>query len=620
MLKRVSIALAAMALLAGGLAIIVYVGIARERIVPTPTPMAQIPSATRQMPSVTPQPSQTPRASESVVGVVQAYPPGALIIVLDPIEGPYEQIIVPETVQVVFPGGRLGTREDVHPGQILFAEGLPDVLGRLVAERIVIVREPEPTPTLTPPQPEPSPSATAPTPVVGWRGEYYDNATLAGFPVRVQHDPKLDYDWGAGAPGAGLPADQFSVRWRGSWRLVEGGYRFYVAADDGARLWINGVLLIDAWHDLEGRAVYGDLYLTEGKHDVQVDYYEDSAEARVRVWWEHRGLYPDWKAEYFANRELEGSPILTRNDATIDFDWGPFAPAPHVPVDGFGVRWSREVTLEGGAYRFYARVDDGVRLWVDGRLIIDEWHDSPERTYAGYILLDAGAHALRADYYEASGLAQAHIWWEKLATFAGWRGEYYANPALAGTPLFLRDDERVSFDWQDGSPGSGLPSDGFSARWQREIEFRQGSYLFWVFADDGVRLYVDGIILIDQWRDSRAERYEGRIDLADGWHTIVVEYYERADKALIQLGWGLLPTPTATFSPSPSPTPSGTPTLTPSPTPTLTPTPLPTATASPTYTLTPLPTETSTAMPSPTYIAVMTLPPEPGDRTSLSPR
>ena len=612
MWKQVWITLAVLALLVAGLGIIVYVGIARDRIMPTPTPAEQVLPQVRPSPSTTPRPTATPRPLESVVGVVSAYPPGALIIVLDPIEGPYDQVIVPDFVRVAFPGGKAGSPEDIRVGQIVFAEGLPDVLGRLIAQRIVIVREPEPIATLSPPTPKLSPSPTDSTPAVGWRGEYHDNPDLRGSPVLVRHDPKIDFQWEDGAPAAGLTKEQFSVRWSGTWRLVEGGYRFYAHADDGVRLWVDGTLLIDAWRDQGAQLVQGDLYLDEGTHDIQVDYYEATGKAQIRVWWEHRGLYPDWKAEYYANAELAGSPVLTRNDADIDFDWGPFSPAPHVPVDSFGVRWARQVPLEAGPYRFYARVDDGVRLWVDGRLILDEWRDSPVRTYSSYMLLGEGAHTLRVDYYEAGGLAQARVWWEKIAHFSGWRAEYYANPNLADTPFFLRDDERISFDWQQGSPGSGLPVDGFSVRWQRELDLRSGRYLFWVFADDGARLYVDGVILVDEWRDSEAERYEGRIDLANGLHTVVVEYYERADKALVHLGWGLLPTPTA--SPTPTRTSTATPTLTASPTSTSTPTPtlLPTltATATGTATPTPRPTDTPTVTPSPTYIAVMTLPPD----------
>jgi len=85
-------------------------------------------------------------------------------------------------------------------------------------------------------------------------------------------------------------------------------------------------------------------------------------------------------------------------------------------------------------------------------------------------------------------------------------------------------------------------------------------------------LDVDGDLYIDQWRDSAAEWHEAEVMLTEGEHTLVLEYYERGDKALVQLNWGLLPTPT------PSPTITSTPTVTPtSLPPTATPSPTPTA-------------------------------------------
>ena len=70
---------------------------------------------------------------------------------------------------------------------------------------------------------------------------------------------------------------------------------------------------------------------------------------------------PTWQAQYFANRNLSGTPALTRADATIDFDWGIASPHPSIPIDNFSARWSRTLNLEAGTYRFSTYPDDGVR-------------------------------------------------------------------------------------------------------------------------------------------------------------------------------------------------------------------------------------------------------------------
>jgi len=78
---------------------------------------------------------------------------------------------------------------------------------------------------------------------------------------------------------------------------------------------------------------------------------------------------------------LAGRPEVTRDDAAIDFDWGPDSPAPRISKDLFSVRWTRSLWLDTGTWRFTVRTDDGVRLWVDSVLLIDQWHNQPQATY-----------------------------------------------------------------------------------------------------------------------------------------------------------------------------------------------------------------------------------------------
>ncbi|MBC7316933.1 MAG: hypothetical protein H5T70_10980, partial [Chloroflexi bacterium] len=110
---------------------------------------------------------------------------------------------------------------------------------------------PTPTRTLTPaptsrPSTTPSPAPTwAPAPTGYWRGEYFANDRLEGYPVFVRQDPTLDFDWGYNAPAYGVPADHFSVRWTRRIYFSEGRYNFKVRADDGVRLWVAGNLILD---------------------------------------------------------------------------------------------------------------------------------------------------------------------------------------------------------------------------------------------------------------------------------------------------------------------------------------------------------------------------------------
>ena len=75
------------------------------------------------------------------------------------------------------------------------------------------------------------------------------------------------------------------------------------------------------------------------------------------------------------------------------------------------------------------------RLWVDGKLLIDRWHDGTA-TYTADVNLSGGTHALRMEYYEHTGGAMARLSWAKQqATITDWKGEYYNNRDLAGSPV-----------------------------------------------------------------------------------------------------------------------------------------------------------------------------------------
>lgn len=602
--KNALIALGASALVIIGMALIVYVAVARNRITPprTPTPtrantVAVLP--TTQIIAVT----ETPIPLDTAIGTVREYSPGALIIVITPSEGNVEQIIVPENIEVIWSNGQRASPREIAPGQVIYAEGDLDALGRLVARRITIVQA-APKLTVTA-SPSPTETQVPVIPKQAWIGEYFANKALAGEPVLVRQDAAIDFQWGLGSPAPEVPADNFSVRWRGLWPLEKGTYDVFSYSDDGVRVWVDGILVIDQWRDQSPTLATGQISLERGDHIIQVEYYESGEGAEVRIWWELKAAYPHWRGEYFNNPNLEGQPALVRGDETLSFDWGPNPPAPGVNADHFSARWTRTLTLEEGAYRFKARADDGLRVWVGGRLLIDEWHPCQAATYEGYIWLDGTPHEVRVEYFELTGDARVHVWWERLTAFSGWRGEYFANAELKGKPLFVRDDREILFDWQKGSPGYGLPNDNFSIRWTRRVSFEAGDYLFWALADDGIRIYLDGALIVDAWRDSPVERYEGTAAVSRGEHLITVEYYERGGDASVQVAWERRGTPT----PSPSPTlvASPTPTVTASPSvtatavpPTQPPTPTPTAPPSPTPTATPTPTETLTPTEAPT--------------------
>jgi hypothetical protein len=374
---------------------------------------------------------------------------------------------------------------------------------------------------------------------IGWRGEYWANSSLSGEPALVRNDRAVDFDWGYDAPVPELPADRFSVRWTRVAVLEEGLYRFRVAVDDGIRLYIDGEPVIDEWRNGSRREMTQDRRLAAGQHTLRIEYYEDGGEAVARVRWEKVTTGSSWKGEYWPNMDLDGEPAMVRNDLDVAFDWQQASPGQGIPEDGFSARWTRTVAFEPGTYRFHVLMDDGVRLWLDERLILDAWSDhDAERVSVAYVL-NHPAYTVKVEYYERVGNARIHVWWERVAapSYQDWKGEYWPNRLLSGDIVLVRNDHEIDFDWKDGAPSPGMPADCFSARWTRRAHFDAGSYQFRVLADDGVRLWVDGQLLIDKWQDQHPRQFVAERTMTGGMHDVKVEYYENTGRARIQVWW-----------------------------------------------------------------------------------
>jgi hypothetical protein len=247
----------------------------------------------------------------------------------------------------------------------------------------------------------------------------------------------------------------------------------------------------------------------------------------------------DWRGEYYDNRNLDGDPVLVRNDEEIDFNWKNKGPNSSMPVDDFSVRWTRDLKFDDDDYRFSFYVDDGVRLWVDDRLVLDVWETGPAREVSVVLRMTEGRHTLKVAFFERGGYARISMDIEKISVKADkqWVGTYWYNRTMNSDWALIKSVDTLDFNWGAGSPHPGLPKDEFSIQWKREIDFSAGVYRFYARADDGIRVYVDGERVIDEWHDSNAsETYTAELSLS-GVHKVMVEYYERAGNAKMALWW-----------------------------------------------------------------------------------
>ncbi len=117
------------------------------------------------------------------------------------------------------------------------------------------------------------------------------------------------------------------------------------------------------------------------------------------------------RGEYYAGTDLTGLKLV-RTDAMIDFDWSQNGPDPAVGQTSFSVRWTGQLTVPAtDKYTFYTTSDDGVRLWIDDQLLVDDWTNHGPTEDSGAVSLSAGQrHAVRLEYFQ--GGSGAVIKWE----------------------------------------------------------------------------------------------------------------------------------------------------------------------------------------------------------------
>lgn len=126
-----------------------------------------------------------------------------------------------------------------------------------------------------------------------------------------------------------------------------------------------------------------------------------------------RDLSLDYKAEYFANRNLEGTPAVTRQESGLDHEWGEAAPAEGVPADGFSARWSTTFTLDADSeVLIEATGDDGYRVMLDGDEICADWTDHAASTRTRLLSLKGGkSYRIAMEYYDNArdAVAKLHV-------------------------------------------------------------------------------------------------------------------------------------------------------------------------------------------------------------------
>lgn len=258
-----------------------------------------------------------------------------------------------------------------------------------------------------PPSPEPTPS-----PGTGaWKGRYWNNRFLSGEPTFTRNSERVDFNFGTSGPGGGIGGTNFSARWTRTRSFDAGRYRFRVLVDDGVRVWLDNVLIIDQWQDTAPKEYVSVHQVSAGDHNLQIDYYQHMGAGRIKFTIEPVEVGAAWKAEYFNNTNLQGTPAAVHYYQAIEFDYGKKAPVAGITADYYSTRFSGEFSFTGGKYRFTSTVDDGIRIFLDDNLILDRWHTTAVTTYQVDVDVSEGKHRVRVEYFEEKGASVIKVRW-----------------------------------------------------------------------------------------------------------------------------------------------------------------------------------------------------------------
>jgi hypothetical protein len=174
------------------------------------------------------------------------------------------------------------------------------------------------------------------------------------------------------------------------------------------------------------------------------------------------------RGDYFKSQDLSGPVVLSRVDPQIDFDWGGAAPDPSLPSTNFSVRWTGQIeAVYTELYTFTTTADDGIRLWVNGTLLVDDWVPQPPTTKTGTINLIAGQkYDIKVEYFQAAGGDVCKLQWSSPSTPIQFVPSFWLFPTGygatdGGAPS---DSGTVTPDGgstpdSGGGPDAGSPSD-----------------------------------------------------------------------------------------------------------------------------------------------------------------
>jgi serine/threonine-protein kinase len=436
-----------------------------------------------------------------------------------------------------------------------------------------------PAPRLVPPGPAPAPpeSPGVTRPKRGFRAEYFEGQTLE-TPGPTREEPALDFKWTRAAPAGLTATGGASARWTGYVEPAGGGpHIFEVAVEDGARLYLDDCLLLDAWSGRPATARTLPVELEQGKkYALKLEWRSRSGRGSLCARWGLAGGELSTIAGLPPEAEGEGAPVghlrggwqaqygvagtdqasLKRREWAIACDWRSLSPAPSVAPDRFWAEWRGLVVPPATSdYTFFVDVDEGARLFVNDVLVLDAYYLRAGKYATAPLRLEEGKrYPVRLEYTERIGEALCRLSWstpemaECPAPAAG-EGQPDAPPAKEGflasygqegaeQPLLTRREAQAGWNWRGGSPGRGVPADHFWAVYTGWVQPpADAEYTFILDHEGRVSFCLDDCLLIEKRRASPGVERVGVPLLGGRFYFARVEYATRLYDAQLKFRW-----------------------------------------------------------------------------------
>lgn len=345
----------------------------------------------------------------------------------------------------------------------------------------------------------------------GLRGSYFNGLQdPSGSPTAWELDPVINFNWGGNSPIAGVAGTNWAGEWSGQIQAeTTGAYTLTTNSDDGVRVYIDGQLVIDNYTYHGATYNSATLNFNAGqKYDIDIKYFQGGGASTLQLFWQAQGL----PFQIVPTTQLYAAPA-----------------APTLtPASG---NYSGPVTVSASA------PGSVIHYTVDGTR---PTLSSP--TYTGPVTLSASAAFEARAFVGSVGstVAEGDYLINAIGTGNGLWGAYFNGiQDPAGQPTATELDPVINFNWNGSSPIAGVSGTIWAGEWTGQVQAETtGTYTFYTNSDDGVRVYINGQLVIDDYTYHAPVIDSGQIVLQGGQkYNIDIKYFQGQGGSLLQLFW-----------------------------------------------------------------------------------